>query len=144
MRDEAGSWLRSMMDSIGLPWFQASEGAPEGGLLVWRRDSVDHRCQVGRLSKENGEFVFRYDPGYRDEPIAGFPDLNREYRSTELWPFFSIRIPPLDREDMRGHVDRKRRKWKEKGRDLDYLVQLGEFGKLSITNPYELELDEET
>ena len=89
--------------------------------------------------------MFRYEPGYEDEPIIGFPDLNRIYRSTDLWPFFSVRIPPLDREDMRGYVDRKRMQWRKKGRDLDRdcLVQLGEFGRLSVTNPYELELNEE-
>ena len=146
MRNEARALLQNVMNSLALPWFQASEEVPEGCLLVWRRDSANHRCRVGRLSKEHDKFVFRYEPGYSDEPIIGLPDVNREYRSEELWPFFSVRIPPLDREDMRGPVDRKRTQWKKKGRDLDRdsLVQLGEFGKLSITNPYELELDEET
>jgi len=128
------------MTSLGLARLKAREGASRHHVRVYRRDSATERPLVGRLSMEKGTFVFRYERGYDGDPILDFPNVGQEYRSESLWPFFRLRLPPLDREDLRGIVARKRREYEKRGRELDALTVLGEFARVSITNPYELEL----
>lgn len=89
---------------------------------------------VGRLTCEEDEYVFRYDPDYVGEPIFAFPDVGKEYRSKYLWPFFSIRIPPLNREDMRKEMINRSL------RDDQILEILGSVAKVSVTSPYEFQL----
>jgi HipA-like protein len=91
---------------------------------------------IGELSNDAGEYVFRYDANYAaraDYPaLAAFPDKQREYRSRELWPFFDVRLPPLNRADVQ-HVIRERNI--DAG---DTLRLLAELGRRTITTPYEL------
>ena len=85
---------------------------------------------VGRLSLEDGKFVFRYVEEYCGEPISAFPRIDSEYRSEYLWPFFSVRIPPFSRDDVKKEVE---------SRALDEkhtLEVLGSIAKMSVTNPY--------
>ena len=91
---------------------------------------------IGALTNEAGEYVFRYDHAYveRDEypALAAFPDKQREYRSRDLWPFFDVRLPPLERSDVRQLI---------KARNIDAgdtLRLLAELGRRTITTPYEL------
>jgi len=140
VRKGAKSLLEGVMTSLGLAPLKVREGVAGDHVRVYRRDSATERLLVGRLSMEKGAFVFRYERGYHGDPILDFPNVGQEYRSESLWPFFRLRVPPLDREDLRGIVARKRREYETRGRELDALMVLGEFAKLSITNPYELEL----
>lgn len=99
----------------------------------------DERSLVGRLfqekSEEQSEFVFRYDPAYHKEPISDFPYLEREYRSKALWPFFSARIPPIDREDIREAI-------KALHIQSDQPLELlGKVARVSVTSPYEFQLE---
>lgn len=111
----------------------SSEASKEQALEVYRQ-SENERFLVGRLSCENGEFVFRYDPNYAGDPISAFPNTVQEYRSSRLWPFFAIRIPPLDREDMRKEIE-------SQSLDKDKIIEiLGSVAKVSVTNPYEFKL----
>ena len=67
-------------------------------------------------------------------PISAFPDKFREYRSSRLWPFFEVRVPPTDRPDVKQVVS-------ERGIDRDDVFRLlGELGRRSISSPYEFEL----
>lgn len=80
--------------------------------------------------------MFRYDGAYAaraDYPaLAAFPDRGREYRSTELWPFFEVRLPPLDRADVQHLI-------RERNIDAgDTMRLLAELGARTITTPYEL------
>jgi hypothetical protein len=94
---------------------------------------------VGWLSQEGGEFVFKYDPRYAAtndaEPIPAFPDLDEVYRSRDLWPFFAIRIPPLDREDVKELLDRE-----SIGVEEGALRLLATLAGRSVANRYELRL----
>ena len=96
--------------------------------------SAGHHDLVGRLSMEQDEYVFRYEPSYKGGPISAFPETGKEYRSRYLWPFFATRIPPFEREDMRKAInDRKLNK--------DQIIEiLGSVARLSAVNPYEFKL----
>lgn len=116
------------MNSVRAP----STKSEEQTLEIYR-PSTDGNSLVGRLWCEEGEFVFRYDSNYRGEPISAFPDI-KEYRSKRLWPFFAVRIPPLDREDMRKEIANQSLR-------EDHIIEiLGSVAKVSVTNPYEFKL----
>ena len=112
----------------------ASSTMPIEQSLEVYRQTPDEQCLVGRLSWEQDEFVFRYDPDYGAEPISAFPRINQEYRSRHLWPFFAVRIPPFDRDDMRTEILKR-------SLEEDQIIEiLGEVAKVSVTNPYEFKL----
>ena len=117
------------MNSVRAP----STRSEETTLEIYRQ-STDENSLVGRLWCEDGEFVFRYDSDYRGKPISAFPEIEHEYRSEHLWPFFAVRIPPLDREDMRREIANRSL------RDDHVIEILGSVAKVSVTNPYEFKL----
>ncbi len=129
---------KSLMDLLnpkvwGTNLFHASPG-PLGRSLEIYRQVPEGRYLVGRLSREQDEFVFRYDSDYRKEPISAFPEIGLEYRSQHLWPFFAVRIPPIDREDMRKEIAAR-------SLEKDQIIEiLGSVAKVSVTNPYEFKL----
>lgn len=134
------SWTESLGDvlaSWGLSPRVAKERAQGARVEVWGPVKDNKRVLIGVLSNETGEYVFRYDAGYvarEDYPaLAAFPDKQREYRSRELWPFFDVRLPPLNRAD----IQRLIRERKIDGGDT--LRLLAELGRRTVTTPYELE-----
>ncbi len=110
-----------------------ASSATEVSLGVYRRDRED-LVLIGRLSLDGDEYVFRYEEGYSGRPITAFPNLKREYRSNVLWPFFAIRIPPLEREDVRREME------KRSLHEDQVLELLASVARLSIANPYEFKL----
>jgi hypothetical protein len=66
------------------------------------------------------------------KPLADFPDLNKTYENSELWPFFASRIPSTSRPRVKKILER------EEIADNDLLALLTRFGKHTITNPFEL------
>ena len=110
-----------------------SETPPESTLEVFLR-SAEQPSLIGRLSWEQGEYVFRYEPSYEGTPISAFPNIRQVYRSKNLWPFFAIRIPPLDREDMRKEINEREL------REDQTIEILGSVAKISAANPYEFKL----
>lgn len=91
--------------------------------------------EAGILSFKDGNWMFKYSDEYKENkltPISGFPDLDKVYKSEELWPFFSSRIPSLARKSIQDKI-------KKKGlSENNYLELLSFFGKRTITNPFEL------
>lgn len=92
---------------------------------------------IGYLMLENGEWIYRYSEEFKTQnhvqPIIGFPDVNETYRSRELFPFFSFRIPSLKRPEIQeiirhDHID-----------SHDAAALLKHFGKKTIANPFLLE-----
>lgn len=117
------------MKLIGAP----SKTTKERTLEVYRNSS-EGAFLVGRLSCEKGVYVFRYDQHYEGDPISAFPDMSGEHRSKHLWPFFSIRIPPFDRQDMREEIERL-------SLTEDQTIEiLGSIARVSVSNPYEFRL----
>ena len=93
--------------------------------------------ELGILKCENGEWVFQYTQEFINHQkeynyIIGFPDLNKTYRSENLWPFFRIRIPGLKQASVQEII-------KSENIDQENEAQLlKRFGRKTIANPYEL------
>lgn len=92
--------------------------------------------KVGYLSSRQGEWFFTYSEDFKQHPdynlITGFPELNKVYKSEELWPFFRIRIPGLKQPVVQEILE-------QENIDKDDEVELlKRFGKKTIANPYEL------
>jgi HipA-like protein len=84
---------------------------------------------------EGEEYVFRYDRGYvasGGAPIFAFPDVHREYRQPRLSPFFAVRLPPPQREDVKRAIERRHLD------PDDVFVMLDAFGRKAASSPYEL------
>jgi HipA-like protein len=64
--------------------------------------------------------------------IVGFRDINKEYKSEILWPFFQIRIPGLKQPAIKEILEN------EHLNENNEVELLKRFGKRSISNPYEL------
>ena len=92
--------------------------------------------KVGTLSLNKGLWEFMYSDEFKAQneakPLIEFADVNEVYTTTDLWPFFTIRIPGLKRPSVQ-------RKIKERSINKDSFVDmLKNFGKRTIANPYEL------
>lgn len=100
--------------------------------------SADRPIVVGRLDFDGRTWTFRYDEEYKRHPelrpIEGFDDVNEEYRSAILFPFFAVRVPDQDRKDIRRRLDQEAVKHPEPA-DLLRL-----FGRKVVSSPaFELE-----
>lgn len=91
---------------------------------------------VGELRHSDGEWFFQYSAEFKqNKPFPGimdFPDLDREYRGQELWPFFASRIPSIENP----HVRETLAKEKVSASDEAGLLRL--FGTRTIANPFRL------
>ena len=129
--------IRDQVESWGIRVPRASSGSGPHVSVLAPGKSGTLRL-VGTLSQEDGEFVFRYDPAFATssdaEPVSAFPNLQEEYRSRDLWPFFAVRIPPADRSDVRDALARR-------GLRPDQTLEvLGTLAQRTISNPYQLKL----
>lgn len=89
---------------------------------------------IGTLECHGGKFVFRYHENYDGHAISAFPRTDREYKSKDLWPFFSVRIPPLERADVSQEI-------MDKQIGEDQIIELlATVAKSSATNPYHFRL----
>lgn len=115
-----------------LPWSEAPSARDVRGeavILVFLDDE-----KIGSLRKEGETFVFKYDDEYARSPTAvaipAFPDLQKEYRAERLWPFFGVRLPAVEREDVQRAM---------RGKDIeddDVLRLLGELSKRAVSSLY--------
>lgn len=64
--------------------------------VIWQNQASRALVHVGWLEYNGDEFVFSYTEAAKSnadfEPFPPFPLFNETYRSTELFPFFSIRL----------------------------------------------------
>ncbi|MCG8311318.1 MAG: hypothetical protein MI975_28275 [Cytophagales bacterium] len=92
---------------------------------------------IGFLNVENGKWEFSYSQDFKSqdelEPIVDFPDKNKVYVSDELWPFFSSRIPSLNRPSIKETLNKSN----IDSTDIVELLKL--FGQKTIANPYNLQ-----
>lgn len=86
---------------------------------------------IGTLMYSDGVWYFSYSDSFKAQntisPLANFPSKEKEYTTTELWPFFASRIP----SGAQLQVD------KSQPTD-DVVTLLKKFGRRTIANPYEL------
>ena len=94
---------------------------------------------IGILELREGVWRFKYTELFKRQkevsPIVGFPDVNKEYESKKLWPFFISRIPSTNRPAVKEVID------KEHIDEKDLAALLKRFGKKTISNPFELEAE---
>ncbi len=126
--------LLSQVKDWGMSYIGVPQDVPQKQALEVFRKVDDDPVLIGRLTCDEDVYVFEYDPSYSFTPISSFPDRNRVYRSKQLWPFFAIRIPPLDREDVREEITNR-----DLGED-QVLEILASVAKVSVSNPYEFKL----
>jgi HipA-like protein len=88
---------------------------------------------VGQLEFRGGTWTFRYDDEFKRRrdlrPIEGFADLEKVYSSDALFPFFAVRIPDVDRDDVRRKLD------EEHVRDPEPTDMLRIFGRRVVSSP---------
>jgi HipA-like protein len=131
-----GDLLRKLT-SVGLPSLAGQKPQEAQQLRVYV--DVEHRRHhVGTLTYEGEFWVFRYAEPFVAQaeipPISAFPDKTKSYRSRHLWPFFHVRVPPQDRDDVRDALQ-------ERGiRSSDTFGILAVLGGRTPTSPYEFEL----
>lgn len=94
--------------------------------------------KVGVLSLHDGIWTFKYSEEFKKQdqikPLVDFPDVEKEYRSEELQPFFAHRIPGTGQPKVKKIIE------KEKIDADNEAKMLERFGKKSITNPFQLQV----
>jgi HipA-like protein len=89
---------------------------------------------IGALKLTNGVWSFEYTDMFKAQEqidaIIDFPNKNKIYQSTMLFPFFAARIPSLQRLKIQKMIP--------EGTTHDPVTLLKMFGKQSIANPYRL------
>ncbi len=92
---------------------------------------------IGYLTFADGLWFFTYSEEFKMQTkynrLTGFSDVNKVYKSEELWPFFKIRIPGL-KQPMVKDIIRT-----ENLDESDEAILLRRFGKKTMSNPYVLE-----
>jgi hypothetical protein len=97
--------------------------------------------EIGTLEFSNKSWTFIYSDWFKNQsgiqPFANFPDVNREYVSEELPPFFESRLPGITQPQVEAFL---RNQKNEQINEVETKVALlKKFGRLSITNPFELQ-----
>lgn len=94
---------------------------------------AEPRVVVGDLEFDGRMWSFRYSEEYklrRDlRAIEGMDDINRIYRSSVLFPFFAVRIPDVDRDDVRRRLE------EDRVRDPEPADMLRIFGRHVVSSP---------
>ncbi|MCF8459415.1 MAG: HipA N-terminal domain-containing protein [Flavobacteriales bacterium] len=92
--------------------------------------------KIGQLDYSDGKWVFEYSNEFRHQnevqPLVDFPDKEKRYEKTYLWPFFAHRIPGLGQPKVQRIIEKESLNPKN---EVDLLKR---FGQRSITNPFEL------
>jgi HipA-like protein len=93
---------------------------------------------IGQLFIENTEWKFAYSDQFKEQneltTLIDFPNIDKEYTSSELWPFFAHRIPGLGQPQIQEIIRR------ENIDETNEVHLLKRFGHRSISNPFELNL----
>ncbi len=81
--------------------------------IAWQAPSARAWFPIGRLdaTADRGNYVFQYTNGARRaqasagfDPLVAFPDLDRRYKSAELFPLFKNRVLEPSRKDFAEYL----------------------------------------
>jgi HipA-like protein len=93
---------------------------------------------IGTLSVQDSVWQFDYSEEFKQDgqlrPLVEFPELDRSYKSADLWQFFAMRIPSAEQPEVEEILRR------EKILEDDAVGLLKRFGGRTIANPFELTL----
>ncbi len=92
---------------------------------------------IGTLKYVDNEWSFYYSDWFKNQNefrhLLEFPNKDKEYKTKELWPFFSNRIPSIKQPKMQVYLEKNSNK-------VNTVDLLEKFGTYSVNNPYKLEL----
>lgn len=133
--------FRQIMDKFfaewGVPTAKAPSSGPKQSLELVLESEDGQRMLIGTLSVEPQRFVFMYGPEFKQSGmpvLPGFPDVDQTYESESLFPFFQVRIPPTNRDDVRRVLTEKAI------RDDDVFEMLRVLGRRTAASPFTLVL----
>lgn len=93
---------------------------------------------IGHLRHHDGKWIFEYTEEFKRQDKVGvltdFPQKDKKYEESHLWPFFALRIPGLGQPQVQKIIE------KEKIDANNEIHLLRRFGKRTISNPFELEM----
>lgn len=93
---------------------------------------------IGELSLIDGVWTFQYTEEFKQQnkltPIIDFSDINKVYTATQLFPYFSFRIPSVGRPQIKKVIE------KEKIDSNNTVELLKHFGQRTIVNPFHLQM----
>lgn len=111
-----------------------AESTPDDSIV--RFILFHNNLRIGTLSSNGEQWTFQYSSAFRKQknlrPLIEFPDLDKTYRTDDLWPFFELRIPSLHQPSVANAIAR------EQIDPTDEAALLKRFGRRTITNPFEL------
>lgn len=85
---------------------------------------------MGTLVYSDGNWTYSYSDAFKSQneyaPLINFPDVNKVYKSDQLWPFFASRIPGMSQ--LKESSDDK----------TDIVTLLRKYGQHVVANPYVL------
>jgi|APTNR8051073442_1049403.scaffolds.fasta_scaffold00313_2 HipA-like protein len=91
---------------------------------------------IGELTLDNGIWTFCYTEAFKAQdrlaPLIDFSNVDRVYKSHELFPYFAGRIPSLARPQIQRIIK------KQNIDDRNTVALLKHFGQRTITTPFEL------
>ena len=103
--------------------------------------------RLAKLYHDETAFCLEYLPGFLESKIAPFnpsdlagkwiPEIGKVYRSPDLWNAFSSRLPSPSRDDFSNLVNILGVSEKD-----GLLLALAKAGKISISKPWVLELND--
>jgi len=98
-----------ILDDIKSWGFQVLSETPEdkkGDILeVYQNIPGTEKKLIGYLKYEDSEYIFQYDRDSDGALMFAFPDKNKTYKSTHLWPFLQFEFHLLNDRILRH--DRK-------------------------------------
>ena len=96
-----------------------------------------NRYLIGTLKFVDNEWSFYYSDWFKNQNefrhLLEFPNKEKVYKTKELWPFFSNRIPSIKQPKMQVYLEKNANK-------VNTVDLLDKFGTYSVNNPYKLEL----
>jgi HipA-like protein len=119
-------------------WFRPNRNQPvRQTQSSWMAVVYFNKLHVGTLTRINQQWRFKYSDAFKAQsdvaPITDFPDKNQEYHSSQLWPFFALRIPSPNQPSVREFIERESSSPSEE-------ALLSRFGHRSASNPFTLAL----
>lgn len=92
---------------------------------------------IGSLIFDNNEWLFEYSEWFKNQndlqPLLEFPTVSYVYKTKELWPFFSNRIPSFKQPKIKEYIE------KNPSERTNTVKLLEMFGEYSVNNPFKLE-----
>lgn len=109
-----------------------STGKPARFVLQYS-PQAEPTVTVGHLDFDGALWTFVYAEEYKERhdlrPIEGLDEVGKVYRSPVLFPFFAVRIPDIDRDDVRRKLE------EDRIRDPEATDLLRIFGRRVLSSP---------